>query len=622
MGLFKFRSLCLCLLLVFKVCVAVNQLVGQIYPGFQASQMQWVEHDGWFLLSKNKVFAFGFYTALDAKNYVLVISHRQTCQIIWTANRGGLLFGKSDKFVFENNGNVYLESGDKVAWSTNTTGERATSMELLDSGNLVLHGDNGRILWQSFSHPTDTLISGQEFVVGMRLKSFPRKDRSDFLEFKSGDLVLYSGFQTPQTYWSLLDEIQKTSKNFTGEVYSARLVANSWNFYDQSKVLLWQFNFSQNSDVNVTWVAKLGSDGAVAFYNLHQQGKPIAEATKLPQNPCNLPETCPPLQVCYFDTVCQCPKPLADQNDCSPPIVSTCDSVDVDLLYVGEKLDYSPLRFVKPNMKTDIDACKKACLGNCSCSALFFENSTGNCFLFDHIAGLRRSEQGSGGFVLHVKQNPSKEGSTNEARHVLVIVMIVIATIVVIAGLLYVGFYYYRKQKRLLEFAQENLEEDSFFGLDSLSGMPVRYTYGELCKATKNFSTKVGQGGFGSVYKGVMPDGAQLAVKKLEGLEEGDVNEILDPKLDVNNKDERFITAVKVALWCIQEEMRLRPPMTKVVQMLEGLCDVPEPPISSIPGLRAYSGFLKCSSDWGTSSGRTEFNSDAHLSDIRLSGPR
>ncbi|XP_007023184.2 PREDICTED: G-type lectin S-receptor-like serine/threonine-protein kinase SD2-5 [Theobroma cacao] len=802
MGLFKARILCFCLLLAFKVCIAVDQRVGKIYPGFRASQMQWVEHDGRFLLSKNKIFGFGFYTGLDPQSFVLVIIHLQTSQVVWTANRGGLLVDKSDKFVFDDNGNVYLERKDKVAWATNTTGKRATAMELLDSGNLVLHGDNGRTLWQSFSYPTDTLLSNQEFVEGMSLKSFPRNCKSDYLEFKSGDLVLYTGFQTPQTYWSLLDEIQKLSKNFTGKVHSARLVFNSWNFYDQNKVLLWQFNFSQNSDVNVTWAAKLGADGAIVFYNL-RRSRVIAEATKIPQNPCDIPDYCPPLMVCYFETVCQCPKHLRVQNDCRQPVVSHCGSVD--LLYVGQRLDYSVLQFVKPYLNSDIDACKKACLGNCSCAALFFENSTGKCFLFDHIAGLKRAELGSSGFVSYVKVSKNENGANN--RHVIIIVIIVVATILVIAGLLYVGFCYYRKQKQLLECAQENLEEDNF--LDSFSGMPVRYSYGELCKATKDFSTKVGQGGFGSVYRGVMPDGTPLAVKKLEGigqgkkefraevriigsihhvhlvklkgfcsegvhrllvyefmgkgsldkwifknseesnildwdtrfnialgtakglaylheecelkivhcdikpenvllddhfnakvsdfglaklmsreeslvyttlrgtrgylapewitnnpiseksdvysygmvlleiiggrksydpgeisekaylpafafktLEEGNLKEILDPKLDVNGNDERFVTAIKVALWCIQEEMRLRPPMTKVVQMLEGLCDVPQPPLSSLPGVRAYSGCLKWSSDGCSSSGQTEYNSDAYLSDVRLSGPR
>jgi len=100
-------------------------------------------------------------------------------------------------------------------------------------------------------------------------------------------------------------------------------------------------------------------------------------------------------------------------------------------------------------------------------------------------------------------------------------------------------------------------------------------------------------------------------------MEEGKVREILDSKLETNENDERVQTAVKVALWCIQEDMSLRPTMTKVVQMLEGLCTVHKPPSCYVPGSQFYS-----NSDAGTSSGPSDCNSDANLSAVRLSGPR
>ncbi|KAE8705098.1 G-type lectin S-receptor-like serine/threonine-protein kinase [Hibiscus syriacus] len=445
--------------------------------------MQWEKHDGKFLFSKSKLFCLAFYTSPDIQGYLLVIGHIHSCQIIRTANID-LSVGKTDKFVFDNNGNVYLERGDGVAWATNTTGENATSLELLDSGNLVLHGADRIMIWQSFSYPSDTLLSGQEFVVGMRLKSFPANNMSDYLEFRSGDLVLYTGFQTPQTYWSLSGEMQETYKNFTGKEYSAAvLVSNS-----QNKKLICQFNFSQNSDMNVTWAARLGADGAVMFYNLSQKGKAIAEAKKIPQNPCNIPVTCSPIMVCYFDTLCQCPKPLTTPKGCSSPIFSTCDSAD--LLYVGRKLDYSVL-------------------------------NTGNCYLFDRVGSLKHAEQHSRGFVSFVKVSRNENGWKSPANggHFIFVVIIATATVLVIAGLLFVGFYYYRKKKRFPESAEEKLEDDNL--LECFPGMPVRYTYRELCKATKNFSKRVGQGGFGSVYQGEMPDGTQLAVKKLESIGQG-----------------------------------------------------------------------------------------------------
>ncbi|XP_044497143.1 G-type lectin S-receptor-like serine/threonine-protein kinase SD2-5 [Mangifera indica] len=808
MGLFQYsRVLSFCLLLVFKTCIAGSQYVGKIYPGFEASNMEWIGNDGLFLRSNNSVFACGFYTALDAQSFLLVVIHISSAKVVWTANRGKLVKG-SDKFVFGENGNVYLKLGNGVAWSSNTTGEKVASMELQDTGNFVLLGKDGGVVWQSYSHPTDTLLPGQEFSEGMRLKSFPNNNTSVFLEIKSGDLVLYAGFQTPQTYWSLTNDSRKTNNSVSGKVHSAYLESNAWSFYDQNKKLLWQLVFTENTDPNATWAAILGYDGTITFSNLHKGSQVAYEAFKIPQDSCDTPEHCGPYYVCYFENRCQCPSSLQSFN-CKPPIASTCDDSkdSSELLYVGENLNYFALGFVKPLSRFNVGSCKEACLHNCSCSALFFENSTQNCYLFDEIGTLQRSQQGSAGYVSYVKvvSGSGGNGRGNGVKKTLLILFMVIASIIAVAGLLYLGLWYRRKQGSM-KFSQENLEEDTF--LDSFSGMPTRFSYSDLSKATKCFSTKVGQGGFGSVYLGVLPNGTQLAVKKLEGigqgkkefraevsmignihhvhlvrlkgfcaegvhrllvyeymanssldkwifktdnesqllswstrfniavgtakglaylheecevkivhcdikpenvllddhftakvsdfglaklmnreeslvyttlrgtrgylapewitnnpiseksdvysygmvlleiiggrksyevgndtekahfpsyafkmLEEGKPSEILDPRLEIKENDEQVLTAIKVALWCIQDEMHLRPPMTKIVQMLEGLCVVPQPPTPSQLNSRAYSGCFKWS-DEGSLSGLVGDSSGGLLSAVQLSGPR
>ncbi|XP_062218249.1 LEAF RUST 10 DISEASE-RESISTANCE LOCUS RECEPTOR-LIKE PROTEIN KINASE-like 2.1 isoform X3 [Phragmites australis] len=45
---------------------------------------------------------------------------------------------------------------------------------------------------------------------------------------------------------------------------------------------------------------------------------------------------------------------------------------------------------------------------------------------------------------------------------------------------------------------------------------PKRYTYAEVKRMTKSFAVKLGQGGFGVVYKGNLYDGRQVAVKMLK----------------------------------------------------------------------------------------------------------
>ncbi|KAJ3692414.1 hypothetical protein LUZ60_012764 [Juncus effusus] len=58
---------------------------------------------------------------------------------------------------------------------------------------------------------------------------------------------------------------------------------------------------------------------------------------------------------------------------------------------------------------------------------------------------------------------------------------------------------------------------------------PTRYNFNELKKMTKHFKNKLGQGGFGSVYKGELSNGLPVAVKMLErskGVGEEFINEV------------------------------------------------------------------------------------------------
>ncbi|KAM7497812.1 hypothetical protein LguiA_022226 [Lonicera macranthoides] len=59
-------------------------------------------------------------------------------------------------------------------------------------------------------------------------------------------------------------------------------------------------------------------------------------------------------------------------------------------------------------------------------------------------------------------------------------------------------------------------EEEDY--LDQVSGLPTRFSYKDLKVATENFSKKLGEGGFGSVFEEILKDATKVAVKCLDGL--------------------------------------------------------------------------------------------------------
>ncbi|KAL0431325.1 UNVERIFIED_CONTAM: LEAF RUST 10 DISEASE-RESISTANCE LOCUS RECEPTOR-LIKE PROTEIN KINASE-like 2.1 [Sesamum radiatum] len=71
---------------------------------------------------------------------------------------------------------------------------------------------------------------------------------------------------------------------------------------------------------------------------------------------------------------------------------------------------------------------------------------------------------------------------------------------------------YLKRRSRPAGPDKENIEK---FLLQHGSLAHKRYKYSEIKKITKYFKHKLGQGGFGSVYQGMLPDGSLVAVKVL-----------------------------------------------------------------------------------------------------------
>ncbi|KAF8102461.1 hypothetical protein N665_0198s0161 [Sinapis alba] len=84
--------------------------------------------------------------------------------------------------------------------------------------------------------------------------------------------------------------------------------------------------------------------------------------------------------------------------------------------------------------------------------------------------------------------------------------LILVATIPSIAFLMLLGGILYLYRRRKYAEVVEQWEQEY---------IPQRYSFKNLYKATKGFKELLGAGGFGKVYKGQLPSGVQIAVKRV-----------------------------------------------------------------------------------------------------------
>ncbi|KAJ1289929.1 hypothetical protein BS78_02G203000 [Paspalum vaginatum] len=532
-----------------------------VRPGYVASYILYVDTGGAFLESRNGAFRAAVVNpGKQQDRFYLAVLHAPTATPVWSGNRDAPTTS-SGLVNLTAQGLAVSDPNGTVLWSTPPRlPSPVAALRLQDSGNLQLLDAGNATLWQSFDDATDTLLPGQLLRAGAYLSAARSADdlaQGDYrLGATAADVVLtWQG----STYWRLSNDV-RSYKDRNVAVASVSVNASGLLAVAADGTLVFRVDLALPAAAFP--VLKLGYDGQlrVTRYPLLNSSASLGGDFVAPAVDCDLPLQCPPLGLCSpagNGSTCTCPplftasattpgscKPGDGSALASPASCQSSNSTaSASYLALNSQAAYFATKFDPPTkIGVDHNACRGLCSASCACLAYFFDNSTLRCYLVqEKLGSLYFSSSGSAlGFIktVHSAQNGSRSHSNSSlAKRTVPIVLPSVAAFLLVAVIAcYVCWRMSKNGKKKKARSTNmkhmftgrrkspsrdtgNVDEDDDDDNVVVPGMPTRFTYNEIAAMTANFDTKIGSGGFGSVYKGELPGGEGLvAVKKLEAV--------------------------------------------------------------------------------------------------------
>ncbi|XP_057764767.1 receptor-like serine/threonine-protein kinase SD1-8 [Salvia miltiorrhiza] len=517
------------------------------------------------LVSAGQQFELGFFRGKSNNWYVGIwYKNIQESVIVWVANRDSPLTNSSGllKITSDNAQLTLADHSGRSVWSANHSGSAdSTVAELLDNGNLVLREeDDDDYLWQSFDYPTDTLLPGMKLgwdsKTGLNryITSWKSADDPSTGDY-SFKLNIY-GY--PEIHLTNKEKIDYRSGAWNGLRFSgvpemkASSPLLSFMFVRRSDEVSYSFNLLNQSMYSRLM---LKHSGVLQRFIWIPSSKIWNLFWYAPKDQCDHYRECGVYGICDANAspVCKCMKAfqpknpqewnLRDGRDGCVRVTELDCETDGFLTMKSVKLPESGTAYV--NAQMNMDECREMCRRNCSCrgySSANISDATGCVIWAEDLYDMRQYTPSEGGGQDFYYRLPAAElasaaavdgDDSNKTRQILMIAGIVVGSAALLLGFAIFFIWKKRKSESVNIVEQRGPRERSQEYLLNAPTIPSKrdqsgetagdeielplYDITTLEIATNKFSdeNKLGQGGFGIVYKGVLAEGQEIAVKRL-----------------------------------------------------------------------------------------------------------
>ncbi|RZC19244.1 G-type lectin S-receptor-like serine/threonine-protein kinase isoform B [Glycine soja] len=487
------------------------------------------------LVSPSGIFELGFCNLGNPNKIYLGIWYKNIPlqNIVWVANGGNPIKDSFSILKLDSSGNLVLTHNNTVVWSTSSP-EKAQNpvAELLDSGNLVIRDENeakeDTYLWQSFDYPSNTMLSGMK--VGWDIK---RNLSTCLIAWKSDndptqgdlswgitlhpypDIYMMKGTKKYHRFgpWNGLRFSGMPLMKPNNPIYHYEFVSNQ-------EVVYYRWSVKQTSSISKVVLNQTTLERQRYVWS----GKSWILYEVMPEDNCDHYGVCGANTYCTTSAlpICQClkgfkPKTPEKWNSmdwsegCIRKHPLSCQDKlnDGFVLVDGLKVPDTKDTFV--NETIDLKQCRTKCLNNCSCMAYTNSNISGagsGCVMwFGDLYDIKLYPVPENGQSLYIRLPASEIESIRHKKSKIIFITSVAATLGVVLAI----YFVYKRNIADKPKKNENIERQ----LEDLD-VPLFHLL-TITTATNNFSlnNKIGQGGFGPVYKGKLVDGREIAVKRL-----------------------------------------------------------------------------------------------------------